>query len=145
MKKEGWEWWQECTDILEKDHDKYVPLRGATETVYGEIVRAIARLVYRYFNDGERFSEGYGIETCGGAYMYLKQIDPTFERILNDMKPFEPADNYDKGLVRLCQHAVTLRDKKDSIENSDDFLNYSAVSEFGDPNEDWGDDDEDED
>ena len=45
--------------------DKLVPGSGAAETVEGELMRAINRLVYRWYNDGDYFYKGYGAETAG--------------------------------------------------------------------------------
>ena len=51
--------------------DKYVPASGAAVTVGGEIIRAMDRVIYRYWNDGDRVGEGYGNETCNSSYRYL--------------------------------------------------------------------------
>lgn len=48
-----------------------VPSRGKSETVGGEIVRAVNRIGYRFMNDGDLFYTGYGIETCGSDALYL--------------------------------------------------------------------------
>jgi len=58
--------------------DKLVPGSGASETVEGELMRAINRLVYRWYNDGDKFWQGYGAETAGPAHSFLvnsNQID----------------------------------------------------------------------
>lgn len=49
-----------------------VPTSGAAATVAGEITRAINRLVYRNYNDGDHLGVGYGKETCNPAGRYLK-------------------------------------------------------------------------
>lgn len=48
-----------------------VPATGRADTVAGEIVRAFHKIDYRYFNSGDIYFEGYGIETCGSASVYL--------------------------------------------------------------------------
>lgn len=40
--------------------DKYVPACGKANTLGGEIVRAINRIVYRYYNDGDTVDRYYG-------------------------------------------------------------------------------------
>ena len=47
--------------------DKLVPGSGASDTVEGEMIRAINRLIYRFYNDGDFFYQGYGAETAGPA------------------------------------------------------------------------------
>ena len=42
--------------------DKYVPACGKANTLGGEIVRAINRIVYRYYNDGDTVDRYYGNE-----------------------------------------------------------------------------------
>lgn len=55
----------------QKLFDKLVPGSGAAETVEGELMRAINRLVYRWYNDGDYFYKGYGAETAGPAHSFL--------------------------------------------------------------------------
>lgn len=59
------------SDKLEKLFDKYVPADGKAATVGGEIVRAMSRLLYRFFNDGDMVGSGEGWLTCNGSYTYL--------------------------------------------------------------------------
>lgn len=51
--------------------EKYVPDSGAAETVGGEIVRAMNRIGYRFYNDGDMCHVGYGRETVNPACRYL--------------------------------------------------------------------------
>lgn len=66
-------------DRLDKEYfnslrDELVPNSGAAATVAGEIIRAMDRLIYRYYNDGDMVGEGYGNETCNSSYRYLHGI-----------------------------------------------------------------------
>lgn len=56
--------------------EKLVPSEGQADTVEGEMIRAISRIGYRYFNDGDYFYEGYGCETAGPAHAYLVKYSP---------------------------------------------------------------------
>lgn len=58
-------------DIIQILFDQLVPPQGPAETVAGEIIRAMMRILYRDYNDGDKFYEGYGIETCGSCAVYL--------------------------------------------------------------------------
>ena len=51
--------------------DKLVPQSGKCDTLAGELLRAVNRLEYRWWNDGDRFFEDYGIETCGQPAQFL--------------------------------------------------------------------------
>lgn len=48
-----------------------VPEEGKCENLAGEIVRATARIGYRYYNDGDMVGIGYGKETCNPAARFL--------------------------------------------------------------------------
>lgn len=50
--------------------EKYVPACGKANTLGGEIVRAINRIVYRYYNDGDTIDRYYGNE-----YNHLRACD----------------------------------------------------------------------
>lgn len=50
--------------------DKYVPACGKANTLGGEIVRTINRIVYRYYNDGDTVDRYYGNE-----YNHLRACD----------------------------------------------------------------------
>ncbi len=62
-------------DKLELLFDKLVPSSGKADSVAGEMVRAMMRILYRDYNDGDVFYEGYGLETCGDSVEYLMDSD----------------------------------------------------------------------
>ena len=66
---------------VEKLFDILVPPTGNAESTAGELTRAISKLIYRYYNDGDVFYKGYGIETCGNAIAFivekLESLDST--------------------------------------------------------------------
>ena len=62
--------------------DTLVPDSGKCDTLAGEILRAVNKIEYRWFNDGDRFNEDYGIETCGQPAYFLAQIE------VDDGEPF---------------------------------------------------------
>ena len=59
------------TNVLDRLSDVLVPPSGKCDTLAGEIVRAMERILYRDWNDGDRFFSGYGLETCGGSAEFL--------------------------------------------------------------------------
>ena len=62
---------KELEDRNQPLYDKLVPGQGDAETVEGEMLRAINRIIYRYYNDGDEYFRGYGIETAGPAHSFL--------------------------------------------------------------------------
>ena len=68
--------------------DKLVPSSGPSKFVEGEMLRAMNRLVYRWYNDGDKFFEGYGTETAGPAHSFLvnsSQINREEQRKLESL------------------------------------------------------------
>lgn len=53
--------------------ERLVPRTGKSGTVAGEIVRAVSRIGYRYWNDGDHLGIGYGREVCNPAGRYLSE------------------------------------------------------------------------
>lgn len=58
---------QELFEKFDKVFNEWVPDSGPAETVGGEIVRAVNKIVYRYYNDGDFIDVDYGKETCNPA------------------------------------------------------------------------------
>ena len=51
--------------------EELVPGSGKAESLAGELVRAMARIGYRWYNDGDQVGIGYGRETCNPAARFL--------------------------------------------------------------------------
>ena len=54
--------------------EELVPPQGKAGTVAGEIIRAVCRIHYRNWNDGDHIGVGYGRETCNAAARYLQTV-----------------------------------------------------------------------
>ena len=143
---------------LEKRSDvlfnKLVPSMGASETVEGELIRAINRLIYRFYNDGDYFYKGYGAETAGPAHSFLvnsNQIPFDLQSTLTSI--FNKAiDAPEEGYERLIKFA--LEKILDHVEATpeDEYTKldremFDFESEFEDDEEDYDDyyDEEEED
>ena len=61
--------------------NQLVPCAGKCDTVEGEMLRAINRIIYRRDNDGDYFFEGYGCETAGPAHSYLIKESPLAKKL----------------------------------------------------------------
>lgn len=100
---------EDLHDKLHTAFEKLVPPEGSCETVAGELVRAIMKIMYRDLNDGDKFFMGYGIETCGGAAMYL--FENGFDDEIKDIVDFafryvDNDDAYTKALNSLCEKVL---------------------------------------
>ena len=65
---------KELDSIEQELSNNLVPASGKANTLGGEMLRAIQRLIYRYFNDGDVLTQGYGIETCLSSYLFLEDM-----------------------------------------------------------------------
>ena len=107
--------------------DRYVPFSGKADTVGGEVVRAISRIVYRNFNDGDCIGVDYGNETCNAPARYLKYItkDAEIRALIDDMwgNEFDYDDKLEK-LEYLVYQYVTDNEWVFERKNDDDMWNY---------------------
>jgi hypothetical protein len=119
-------------DALSNIFDMLVPSSGPAETVAGELVRATMRLLYRDYNDGDKFFEGYGIETCGSSaeYLYDNGFDSRIQSILDDAISLSDDDeSYTEMLDALAEDVLNHIYKNQTLfvtENNEDSRDYSA-------------------
>lgn len=82
--------------------EELVPATGKADTVAGEIVRAICRIGYRNYNDGDHLGVGYGKWTTNPAGRFLaKKCDDAVEHCVGDAWGIRDDDAYDEALERL--------------------------------------------
>ncbi len=56
-------------------YEQLVPANGKCETAEGEMLRAVNKVIYRYYNDGDVWWRGYGAEVVGPCVAYLTQAN----------------------------------------------------------------------
>jgi hypothetical protein len=134
--------------------DLYVPAEGPAETELGEILRAISRILYRYLNDGDVFWRDYGIETAGSAAIYLSKtssIRSLFVKVINEASIEESDQIYYRKISRLRDIITGLpQDKLEELAGRSNM--YDSVTDFyeqakqafGDPDDDYYDDEDDD-
>ncbi len=120
----------EAEDKHEALFDALVPSSGACDTVAGELIRAITKIMYRDYNDGDLFYEGYGIETAGNAASYLS--DHGFEDdIIHIAEMGLEDDAYTKALEKLDAKIIqSIIDNPELLETPLDYDMYEADSEW---------------
>ena len=119
--------------------DELVPRSGKSESLAGEIVRATARIGYRYFNDGDRIGQGYGKETCNPAARFL--LNRSSEDIADLVKlMWQPITNHDyESLLDDLTGAVVqyINDHPELREQeTEDMFDYYDADEDRDDDED---------
>jgi len=142
-------------------YDVLVPGSGKTGTVEGEMLRAINRIVYRWWNDGDKFYEGYGAETVGPAHSFLVNSSNPLNNTLASIfdKAVTSSNQGDAVYERIVELALTK--VLDYIESKDgnysksgeDMFDYESEYEseeysddygYGEYDDDYGDDENDD-
>lgn len=130
---------QKDDERWEQLYDEYVPSMGAAPTVGGEILRAMDRIIYRFYNDGDMAGIGYGNETCNSSDRYLCDTVPEYRSL--DGVGEDKYEEATKRNHRICfAHLMTHLDLFEK-ENTDDSSTPSEEDyrrEREDEREDWG-------
>lgn len=92
----------ETDSILSALFDISVPESGIAPTVGGEIVRAAIQILNRWYNDGDVFFKGYGLETCGGSAQYIIDNLPSAKR----------------GMMRIVEQDYDDMDYEDVVDST---------------------------
>ena len=123
-------------------YDKLVPGMGKADTQEGEMLRAINRIIYRYYNDGDEYFRGYGTETAGPAHSFLVNANTGVRSAME--KIFGDGTNYEETIQDALEHILSHIEAKQGkyTPNTEDMFSYEA--EFEDE-EDYEDDYYDED
>ncbi|MBQ7542898.1 MAG: hypothetical protein IJT44_11475 [Clostridia bacterium] len=131
-------------DRLNDLFEELVPASGKADTLAGEIVRAICRIGYRNYNDGDHLGVGYGRWTCNPAGRFLaKKCDDNVARRVWDAWGIFIDDLYDEALEKL---EIAVFEYLDAHPELKAAPNDEDMFDSRDPDEDIDDcDDDDED
>lgn len=122
--------------------EKLVPTSGKAPTVAGEIVRAISRIGYRWYNDGDQLGIGYGRETCNPAGRYLaKTCDDAIATAVTEAWGIYDEHAYSQKLDALEDTVLDYLERHPELEKKD---NTEDMWEYRDPDEDKDEDEEDD-
>ena len=115
----------ELSKSIDNLRDKYVPGSGKADTVGGEIIRALDRLLYRFYNDGDQVGEGYGIETCNGSYRYLSH------KVENcpSLACWSGESKYEDSLYKLAETTVAYLLAHKELFRTDNTEDSREISE----------------
>ena len=122
------------SDVLDAVFDTgIVPGSGKADTKAGEIIRAMMRIIYRYYNDGDKFFEGYGLETAAPSVAYLiDTIDEVATYVGNMMERLYDYDSDGKyndaieTLADICLHHVQAHFEELMDPNDEDSRDWSG-------------------
>ena len=113
--------------------EELVPAMGKAPTVAGEIVRAMNRISYRNWNDGDHIGVGYGRETCNPAARYLgAKCGEEVASLISAIWGIENDKAYDLILGQLEAEVVKYLERNPELkaaENREDMFNYRDADE----------------
>ena len=118
-------------------YDRYVPACGKCNTLGGEILRAINRIIYKFYNDGDTVSRYYSstYNHSYGAEKFLYKHVPGYEP-MRDIS-YDEITRFEKAACKNLKRVVDYLRKNPAlfeVENHEDFLDLS-------PEEEWDDED----
>lgn len=113
--------------------EELVPASGKAATVAGEIVRAMMRISYRNWNDGDHIGVGYGRETCNPAARYLAaKCGEEISSLVSAIWGIENDKAYDLILEQLEAAVLGYLEQHPELkatENREDMFDYRDASE----------------
>ena len=121
---------------------RLMPPSGRAETVAGEIIRAVDRIWYRWYNDGDKINVGYGRETCNGTARFLEKIRGTDfpAEVWNGWLDDDAYAKFVDGLVDEMFVYLKAHPKLEKTPNADDsrsdFIDGELDRDVGDEEED---------
>lgn len=128
--------------------EQYVPGMGKAETLAGEILRAVGRIGYRFYNDGDIAWQGYGRETVNPAVRFLghvcenENLTEEFADLVDDLfNDFLSEKQYEKTIDALTEAAIAVVDLCQLGERENI---YGDMLDYRDPQEDVDRDEEDD-
>ena len=112
---------------FEKLFNQFVPDMGKADTKAGEIIRAMARIGYRWFNDGDMFGVGYGKQTCNPAGRFLCDKLPEIENTLWKIYGIYNEKEYEQGLLKVQNYVIDYISANPQLKeerNEEDYLDW---------------------
>lgn len=118
-------------DKLDYLFKQLVPLEGNCNTIEGEVVRAINKIGYRWYNDGDYYFQGYGCETAGPAHAFLVSndcpISQELKNIFDNKVVWKYEEDYENGLEEIGNIIVKWVESKNGEYTKNegiDMLSY---------------------
>lgn len=118
-------------------YNRYVPARGKADTLGGEILRAINRIVYKFYNDGDTVARYYSSDYnhSYGAEKFLEKHVPGYEPMRDIMCNDEHFEEAAAGNLKRIVDYLRNNPALFEVENYEDFLDLSPKEEWED--EEW--------
>lgn len=129
---------------------------GKSDTVRGELIRAVNRIGYRFSNDGDCIGVGYGNETCNAAGRYIaehgndemvKALGTLWDGSIEGSGMEMPDYVYESRLEKLIEATAEYADSTDpkldeeATDMWDLYKSEDAEYDDWDEEDEWGEED----
>lgn len=142
-------------DKFEELNDKYLPMSGEGETKATQIVTAVTKLVYKWYNDGDVFDNSYALEGwCNDLSSYANWLyeytdaDDVLGKIVNCLNNSDYEDLLkelaDKLLDAELLAKLNTEEKVGTIYECDGVFKFVEPWEEDEDEDDWDYEEEDE-
>ena len=141
-------------DKFEEINDKYLPYRGEGATKAMQIVVAVSKLVYKYYNDGDVFDntkylQGWANDLSSYANWLYHHTTEEVQEILNKVYTCYNDEDYEDLLKELADKLFDEKylEEQNKLEKEFSIYDYDGkfkFVEFPEDEEDYDDYDEDE-
>ena len=138
--------WSKYEKELSALFEELVPPMGKCESKAGELVRAVNRIIYRFFNDGDHIGVGYGKETCNPAARFLHcEGSENLQKVIEYLWGERDEDEYEALLDDLGAAVIEMLEEHPELRNepTKDMFDYYDRNEDVD-DEDWEEEEYDE-
>ena len=96
-------------DKFDKICDTYLPVEGEGETMASQIVTAVCKLVYKWYNDGDVFDNTYALGGwCNDLSSYANWLDSNTDAgsVLSYLTRCKRKSDYEDLLVALADKCL---------------------------------------
>lgn len=147
---------REYFEKFEEINDKYLPDYGEGNTFASQMVTAVNKLIYKWYNDGDVYDNNYALSGwlndlssfANWLYKYVKETRP----ILNRIYKIKDEAGYEYILLALAMTVLTEdflskysdKVKTGSIYRCDGPFSWVDLSEYDEEEDDWYEEEEDE-
>ena len=129
---------------INKLFEELVPTSGKADSLAGELVRATARIGYRFFNDGDMVNQGYGKETCNPAARFLiAKGNAEISSLTVALWEIFSEDAYEKVLDILCGAVADYVEQNPDLRNQPTEDMWDFKDEEEDQDDSWDEEEDD--
>lgn len=140
-------------DRINKLFKELVPETGKADSLAGELVRAMSRIAYRFYNDGDMVNIAYGKETCNPAARFLiAKGNAEVSSLTAGLWEIFSEDAYEKVMDILCGSVADYVEQNPNLRTqpTEDMWDFKDEEEDQDDSwdeeeDDWGEEEDYED